>query len=591
MARVEHFDAVIIGSGFGGSVMAYRLAQAGMRICLLERGKRYPPGSFPRSPREMGENFWDPDKGRLGLFQVWRFKHMDGVVSAGLGGGSLIYANVLLRKDEDWFVRRRSDGGYDNWPVTRSELNPHYDNVESMLTPQPYPFDVSPYDATPKTIAFRDAANSLIEHPRNWPGTTWELPNLAITFGGQSGPPVPGEPIRDARGRTTDNLHGRTRTTCRLCGECDIGCNDGSKNTLDYNYLTEAARLGAELRDRCEVRTLAPTPDGEFSIGYVDRRGEGTEGSVEDEKHGMVKVTANRLILAAGTFGSTFLLLKNRHNFPDLSNRLGHHFSGNGDLLGLVHHAQRSEGERRTRRVLAASYGPVITSALRVPDTRDRGDGPGFYVEDGGYPGFVDWMVEAGDLPATLGRVLRLAEQHFREWLHHGREADLDSELSGLLGDGGLSASLLPLLGMGLDTPSGTMSVDNRGCLCLDWEKGASSEYFTRVGNAMRAIASALNAKVELDPLLSLRDKLITVHPLGGCSMGNSVDDGVVDSNGEVFHYPGFVIADGSVMPGPVGPNPSLTIAALSDRFAEHQIRDFTHWRDLQVQVQSSADD
>src|SRR5215469_12305522 len=100
MGAEAHFDAVVVGSGFGGSVMAYRLAEAGQRVCLLERGKRYPPGSFARSPREMRANFWDPSAGNHGLFQVWHFGQMNGVVSAGLGGGSLIYANVLLRKDE-----------------------------------------------------------------------------------------------------------------------------------------------------------------------------------------------------------------------------------------------------------------------------------------------------------------------------------------------------------------------------------------------------------------------------------------------------------------------------------------------------------
>lgn len=101
----EHFEAVIVGSGFGGSVMAYRLAESGMRVCLLERGKPYPPGSFPRDPFGMKQNLWDPSAGLYGMYNVWSFKHMESLVSAGLGGGSLIYANVLLRKDEKWFVQ------------------------------------------------------------------------------------------------------------------------------------------------------------------------------------------------------------------------------------------------------------------------------------------------------------------------------------------------------------------------------------------------------------------------------------------------------------------------------------------------------
>jgi len=130
----EHFDAIVIGSGFGGSVMAYRLAAAGKRVCLFERGKAYPPGSFPRSPHDMKANFWDPSAGLQGLFNVWSFKRLGAVVSSGLGGGSLIYANVFLRKDDKWFVKENVPGdGYESWPLTRADLDPHYDAVEKVI--------------------------------------------------------------------------------------------------------------------------------------------------------------------------------------------------------------------------------------------------------------------------------------------------------------------------------------------------------------------------------------------------------------------------------------------------------------------------
>jgi cholesterol oxidase len=140
--KQEHFDAVIVGSGFGGAVTAYRLAEAGMKVCLLERGKVYPPGSFPRSPHKMKDNFWDPSEGLYGLFNIWSFKGLEAVISSGLGGGSLIYANVLIRKDEKWFVKEDlHKGGYEYWPVTRDDLEPHYDQVEKMLNAQRYPFE------------------------------------------------------------------------------------------------------------------------------------------------------------------------------------------------------------------------------------------------------------------------------------------------------------------------------------------------------------------------------------------------------------------------------------------------------------------
>src|SRR5918998_2551776 len=185
-----HFDAVVVGSGFGGSVMAYRLAEADLSVCVLERGKAYPPDSFPRAPHRMKKNFWDPSEGLYGMYNVWSFDELGSVVCSGLGGGSLIYANVLIRKDERWFVKEDvNDGGYEYWPVTREDLDPHYDRVEKMLGAQRYPMEHEPYASTPKTLAFLEAAR------RN--GLETFHPNLAVTFANEGRPPVPGEAIED----------------------------------------------------------------------------------------------------------------------------------------------------------------------------------------------------------------------------------------------------------------------------------------------------------------------------------------------------------------------------------------------------------
>ena len=132
-----HFDAIIIGSGFGGSVMAYRLAEAGMSVCVLERGQPYPPNSFPRAPFKMKRNFWDPSVGLYGMFNVWSFKGSGALVSSGLGGGSLIYANVLIRKDPKWCTTQNlDDGSYEHWPVSYDDLEEHYGRVEEMMNVQ-----------------------------------------------------------------------------------------------------------------------------------------------------------------------------------------------------------------------------------------------------------------------------------------------------------------------------------------------------------------------------------------------------------------------------------------------------------------------
>ena len=148
---MDEVDAVVIGSGFGGSVAAARLAEAGKSVVVLERGKAYPPGSFARSPLDMARSFWDPSKGLHGMFDLWSFSDIDAVVSAGLGGGSLIYANVMIRKDEHWFVQEdpRSGPGYEYWPVNREQLDPDYDTAEKMLGATSFPFDLAPYSMAP----------------------------------------------------------------------------------------------------------------------------------------------------------------------------------------------------------------------------------------------------------------------------------------------------------------------------------------------------------------------------------------------------------------------------------------------------------
>jgi cholesterol oxidase len=540
----ERFDAVVVGSGFGGSVTAYRLAEAGLDVCLLERGRPYPPGSFADSPHEMARNFWDPSEGHYGLYDLWSFRGIEALVSSGLGGGSLIYANVLLRKDERWFVTEDLEhGGYENWPVTRADLDPHYDGVEAMIKPQRYPLEHPPYDTTAKTHAFAAAAERV--------GRKAELPPLAVTFANPGRPPVPGERIDEE-----PNLHGVPRYTCRLVGECDIGCNVGAKNTLDFNYLSAAKRAGAELLTGAEVRAFEPLDGGGFRISYVTHPGR--------EEH---TVGAKRLVLSAGTLGSTFLLLKNRDSFPGLSPLLGSRFCGNGDLLTFAVNTSEATDPAR---------GPVITSAIRYPDDLDgEGDsGRGFYIEDAGVPGFVPWLVQSSEAPGALRRAAMVAWRILRQRLVGDPESNLSAEAAGILADGKLSGRFLPLLGMGRDIPDGTMKLTKRGYLDIDWRTRKSGPYFDRLRAESRRLAEAMGSEKFVDNPLWLLRRVVTVHPLGGCPMGRTPQEGVVDPQGRVFGCEGLHVADGSVMPGPVGPNPSLTIAALADRFADSIIEE-----------------
>jgi cholesterol oxidase len=593
---MDHFDAIVVGSGFGGSVTAARLAEADWKVCLLERGKRYPPNSFPRGPAAMKRNFWDPSEGLQGMFDVWSFDGLDAVCASGLGGGSLIYANVLLRKDERWFVKEDlAKGGHEDWPVTRADLEPHYEEVERRIGVEEFPLEHSPYDRTPKVLAYREAAKKQ--------GLDWKLVPLAVTFANKGRDPVPGEPMEGSN----QNLHGQWRSTCRLCGECDVGCNYGSKNTLDYNYLSAAARAGAELRTRCEVRAFEPSPQrGGYLVHYVRHEREAEDEPTDTSRLPRHTLHCDHLILSAGTMGTTWLMLRNRAALPALSSQLGVGFSGNGDLLTFaLDCARRRPDGKRIPLEIDPARGPVITSAIRMADALDGGDNGdrrhgrdgrhdgeggeggegegggsggsggsgrehdqrGFYLEDAGYPQFASWMLETLQGPeALLKAIPRLVRQAWQTRRGH-RHSEIGALVSALFGATDLSSGVLPLLGMGRDIPDGHMTL-NEGRLEVDWSKdGASAAYFDRLRATSQAIAKELGATFEDNPMW-LEKRVITVHALGGCRMGNSPAEGVVDSMGRVFGHPGLHIADGSVMPGPVGANPSLTIAALADRFA-----------------------
>ncbi len=553
-----HVDVVVVGSGFGGSVAAYRLADAGRSVLVLERGKPYPPGGFPRRPREMAANVWDPSRGYHGLFDIWTFKGIEALVSSGLGGGSLIYANVLLRKDERWFVHEHPvGGGYENWPISRADLEPHYERVERMMGVQTFPLGAPGYPSPAKTLALRDAAAGL--------GLEWGLPPLAVTFANRGRPAAVAEPIPEG---AFPNIHGVPRRTCRLCGECNIGCNEGSKNTLDHTYLSAARHHGADIRTRCEVHSIERDPDGGFMVGYVAYGPEHEGVKVNTDKLPLTWVSCDRLVVAAGTLGTTGLLLRNRSAFPDLGPALGTRFCGNGDLLGIIMGAHRKGTGRTPYRVIDSSLGPVITSYVRVPDTADGGSGPGYYIEDAGYPVAVDWMAEAVTAPTRFRRVLRIVAARVISQIRRNPRSSLSVELASLIGEATLSSASLPLLGMGRDAPDGVMRL-RRGQLEIDWTTATSRAFFDRLRGTMQALAGELGGDLVDNPI-SLIKKVVTVHPLGGAPMGRNVSEGVVDQWGESFAYAGLHVLDGSVMPGPVGANPSLTIAAFADRAVDH---------------------
>jgi cholesterol oxidase len=341
------YEAVVIGTGFGGSVSACRLAQAGIDVAVLERGRRYPLGKFPR-------DFDDPLKGWLwshgqGLFDIKLITEMFVVQSAAYGGGSHIYANVHLRLPPDGFA--------ENWPdgYSREKLDPYYDLVAYMLDIkpiQPVKYDGVPAPALPpKTILMKDVAARLGRADQ------FCLPNIAVNFSD------PTKPL-------AKNKFGGEQLGCNYCGECDIGCNRQAKNTLDLNYLAAAEATGnADVATQAEVTQIEALPAGGYRVSYKDHTQNGQVSSID----------ANAVFVCAGAINTTELLLRCRDQLgtlPKLSPALGQHYSGNGDYLAFAF---------ETAQKYQPAVGPTITTGI-VYDRETDGERSWFIFEEGGYP-------------------------------------------------------------------------------------------------------------------------------------------------------------------------------------------------------------
>jgi cholesterol oxidase len=535
----ERFDAVVIGTGFGGAVAAARLAQAGRSVLALERGRAWPPGSFPRTPWELGRATWDPSEGLHGLYDIWSFHRLDALVASGLGGGSLIYANVILRRPDAWYA----DEGDERWPIGPGDLEEHLEAVERELGVAEYPWA----DTTAKTRLFREAADRS--------GRGWRPVPLAVSFAPSPGaPPESGVAIEEPR-----TLHGMQRSTCRRVGECDVGCNVGAKNTLDHTYLTAAHRAGAAIRTLCDVVAFEPADGGDGSEGWRVRyrvHDAARTGHVTEPEDGAPEreALATRLVLAAGTLGTQLLLRRNANRLPGLSPRLGDGVSANGDLLTFA---------ARCAEPLHPHDGPVITSAVEHVD----GTG-GFYLQDAGFPAIGEWMFHALGVREDLWEQRRTLLGLVLRGLRKERDANLSAELARLAGRGATSAHLMPLLGMGRDVADGRLSLDRERRLTCDWAIDGSRAFFDELLDAARDVTRELGGEL-WDTALGELDRIVTVHPLGGCRMGEDAALGVVDGWGAVHGCVGLHVCDGSVMPGAVGANPSLTIAAFAERTAK----------------------
>jgi cholesterol oxidase len=514
------FDAIIIGSGFGGAVSACRLSQAGYRVLVLERGRRYDAKTYPRRDDDpwwfsnTAPELWN------GWFDIRVFKHMAVLSPAAVGGGSIVYANLSAVPHKSLF--------YSGWPpeITWDALAPHYETVGRVMNVQKVPDNQWPK----RTFLMQEGAQAI------GAGDRFQTLEVAVSFDPEWTYNRP-DPFNPKHSKRFVNEHGVEQGTCVHLGNCDIGCDVDARNTLDRNYLAIAERNKAEVRPLHLVTGIQPEGSG-YKVTF---------DHLAEKRRQAGSATARIVVLAAGSIGSTELLLQCRDvdgTLTNVSPRLGYNWSSNGDFL--------TPGFYRNREV-QPTQGPTITSAINFLDG-SRPDGQTFWIQDGGFPNVVaNWLsrgTRAGD--ARVRAFLRFATAAIRRY--------------------GPLENVMPWFAQGIDAANGRLLMRRRWWLMgkkmldLDWDITESAKVIEAIIDTHKKLSKSTGGIGLVPPSWSVDKFLITPHPLGGCNMGSSAADGVVDHKGEVFGHRNLFVLDGSIVPEALGVNPSRSIAALTER-------------------------
>jgi cholesterol oxidase len=543
----DHYEVVVIGSGYGGAITASRLARAGRQVCLLERGKELQPGEYPDTGPEvldeMQIDFPDHHVGsRTALYDMRVNDDLNVFLGCGLGGTSLVNANVSLRADQRvfndprWPERLRADLG--------TLLEDGYRRAEEMLRPTPLPDGVA---TLKKLEALADSSTKL-------PGRFNRLP-INVTF--------------------TDHVNhvGVEQKACTLCGDCVSGCNYAAKNTVLMNYLPDAHNYGATIFTRVEVRHLQRRND-RWLVHYqvLDTGRERFDAPP-------LFVSADIVVLAAGALGSTELLLRSAAHGLPLSDHVGLRMTGNGDVLAFSYNSDHEVngvgwGHRNNGEV--GPVGPCITGVI---DNRDQsGLEQGMVIEEGSIPGAL-----ADYLPRAMHVVAKASGIDTDAGLQD-RIKELSRELDSLTFGSyrGAVRNTQTYLVMSHDDGNGS-AVLEEDRLRIHWPHVGGQPIFHRISKALQDATEALGGTYLTSPIWNtlLGERLVTVHPLGGCVMADDAQRGVVNHKGQVFAgpqgsavYEGLYVSDGAVIPRPLGVNPLLTISALAERCCALLARD-----------------
>ncbi|APE16339.1 GMC family oxidoreductase [Mycolicibacterium pallens] len=520
------FDVLIIGSGFGGSVSALRLTEKGYKVGVLEAGRRYADHEFAKTSWRLREFLWAPRLGCYGIQRIHLLRNVMILAGAGVGGGSLNYANTLYVPPDPFF----NDPQWKHITDWRAELMPHYDQAQRML-------------GVVKNPTFTDADRIMKEVAEEMGVGDTFTPTPVGVFFGVGGEKTPGKTVPDPYFGGV----GPARTGCIECGECMTGCRHGAKNTLVKNYLGLAERAGAQVFPMTTVTGFAQRPDGVWEIktvrtGRVARKNPRT-------------FTANQVILAAGTWGTQKLLFKMRDTgtLPKLSDKLGVLTRTNSEsIVGA--------GRLEARPDLDLTHGVAITSSIHPsadthvePCRYGKGsnamgllqtlmtDGPG--PEGSDVPRWKQLLTNAGEDPKGMIRMLSP-----RRWSER---------------------TMISLVMQHLDNSITTYTKKGafgRRRMTSKQGHGEPNPTWIPVGNKVtRRVAEKIDG-VAGGTWGELFNIPLTAHFLGGAAISDKPENGVIDPYQRVYNYPTLHVMDGASVSANLGVNPSLSITAQAER-------------------------